>query len=30
MKRLVRYEWKKIWGSRLNQLTVLGLSLIHI
>ncbi len=24
MKRLVRYEWKKIWGSRLNQLTVLG------
>lgn len=27
MKRLVRYEWKKIWGSRMNQLTVLGCSL---
>ena len=24
MRQLVRYEWKKIWGSRLNQLTVLG------
>ena len=27
MKRLVRYEWKKIWGSRMNQLTVLGCSM---
>ena len=23
----MRYEWKKIWGSRMNQLTVLGCSM---
>lgn len=27
MGGIIRYEWKKIWGSRLTQLSVLGCSL---
>lgn len=27
MRLLIKYEWKKIWGSRLNQLAVLGCGL---
>lgn len=27
MGGMIRYEWKKIWGSRLNQLSVLGCTL---
>lgn len=30
MGRMIRYEWKKIWGSRLTQLSVLGCSLFML
>ena len=30
MTRMIRYEWKKIWNSRLTQISVIGCSLFLI